>query len=107
MNDVKKNLKRNLKSIRLSDDIVELVESFDGENFSQKIANMIFMCKKELPIRQKQLDTLEDLIEKRAAQLEFIEGKIDQVDNILCDVLCLQPTLNKIRAEVQDILLDM
>ena len=61
--------KRNNRNIRLSDEIVEMIESQQGVNFTQKFENLVTRCMWELPNKEKQLAELQDEIDAKRAEL--------------------------------------
>lgn len=64
--------KDNLKCIRLSDEMVEVIEAQQGQNFSQKFENLVTRCMWELPAKEKQLAELQDEIDAKRAELRKI-----------------------------------
>lgn len=61
--------KRNIRSIRFSDDLAELIDRQQGQNFTEKFENLITRCVWELPAKEKELAALEEHIQERRAQL--------------------------------------
>ena len=47
--------KNNIRSIRISDDMLELIEQQAGNNFTEKWENLVTRCIWELPNKEKQL----------------------------------------------------
>ena len=43
--------------IRLSEDCIAIIEKQKGENFSQKLENMIYLCNQEIPRVEKDIET--------------------------------------------------
>ena len=50
--------KNNIRSIRFSDEIAELIERQQGSNFNQKFENLITRCVWELPAKKDELEQL-------------------------------------------------
>ena len=48
--------KNNIRSIRISDDILELIEQQVGNNFTEKWENLVTRCVWELPQKEKELE---------------------------------------------------
>lgn len=61
--------KRNIRSIRFSDDLAEMIDRQQGQNFTEKFENLITRCVWELPAKEKELAALEERIQERRAQL--------------------------------------
>ena len=47
--------KNNIRSIRFSDELAELIDRQIGDTFTQKFENLVTKCVWELPNREKQL----------------------------------------------------
>lgn len=61
--------KSNIRSIRFSDEIAELIDRQQGDNFTQKFENLITKCAWELPARERELAELEKRIAEKRRQL--------------------------------------
>ena len=61
--------KNNIRSIRFSDEIAELIERQQGDNFTQKFENLITRCVRELPAKETELAQLEKRIQEKREQL--------------------------------------
>lgn len=89
--------KGNLKSVRLSDDLIELIERQVGDTFTAKLENLVTRCVWELPKREKELEQIEEQIKKKRQmmaeassryakminQLEPLEEKLYQLENAI------------------------
>lgn len=64
--------KNNIRSIRISDDILELIEAQAGENFTQKYEALITRCFYELPAVERRL---EQQIKMKRTQLTQISNQ--------------------------------
>jgi len=47
--------KSNLKSVRLSDDLIELIERQVGDTFTAKLENLVTRCVWELPRKEEEI----------------------------------------------------
>ena len=56
--------KNNIRSIRFSDELAELIEGQQGQNFTEKFENLVTRCVWEVPAREKELAELERRIRK-------------------------------------------
>lgn len=61
--------KPNIRSIRMSDQVIEYINAQVGDNFSAKFEAMILRCMYELPAKEKQLKELEKAIALKRKQL--------------------------------------
>lgn len=57
------------KTLRLSDDIVRLIEEQPGENFTAKFELLVMNCVQELPKAKAQLQSVRDQIADERKQL--------------------------------------
>ena len=48
-------IKTNIRSIRFSDELAELIERQQGSNFTQKLENLVTRCMWELPTREREI----------------------------------------------------
>ena len=77
------------KSIRISENVYQIIESCNGSNFSDKLQNLVFRYAKELPSLQISIQRAEitlkqterEINEKRVIlnQLRSIEAKINSL----------------------------
>ena len=56
--------KTNIRSLRFSDELAELIEGQQGQNFTEKFENLVTRCVWEVPAREKELAELERRIRK-------------------------------------------
>lgn len=66
--------KNNIRSMRFSDEIIEMIESQQGENFSQKFENLVTRCMWELPQKEKQLADIEKQIDAKRQELHQLSS---------------------------------
>lgn len=55
----------NQKSIRVSDDVLKYIEGFDGDNFNDKLNNVIYYCMKVIDDKKKEVSRLDDMIKQK------------------------------------------
>ena len=63
--------KNNHRSIRFTNEIAAIIEAQEGENFNQKLENLIHECYTALPEKQRQTEQLE--LQKQKLQIELDE----------------------------------
>ena len=61
--------KNNIRSIRFSDELAEIIDRQEGDTFTQKFENLIKISNWELPARKAELKQLEERIAEKQAQL--------------------------------------
>ena len=64
--------KSNIRSMRFSDEIMEMIESQEGESFTAKFENLVRTCMVELPRRQGELKEIQERIQKERNNLRYI-----------------------------------
>lgn len=69
--------KSNIRSIRLSDEILEVIEAQAGENFTAKYEALITRCMFELPAAEKKLEQINQQIYEKRQQLGRLSQKAD------------------------------
>lgn len=67
--------KSNIRSIRFSDEIIEMIESQAGENFTAKFEALVTRCVWELPRKQQELTEIQKQIENERKNLRIIREK--------------------------------
>lgn len=67
--------KNNIRSIRFSDEIAELIDRQTGDTFTQKFENLVTRCTWELPEKEKQLKEIEKKIQEKKEQLSEVRKK--------------------------------
>lgn len=61
--------KNNIRSIRFSDELAELIDRQVGNSFTEKFENLITRCTWELPAREKELEYINMEIKEKRSQL--------------------------------------
>ena len=54
-----------IRSVRFSQETYDAINNQIGDNFSEKLENMIVRCMFELPAKEKELANLQSQIEKK------------------------------------------
>lgn len=67
--------KNNIRSIRFSDEIAELIDRQTGDTFTQKFENLVTRCTWELPEKEEQLKEIEKKIQEKKEQLSEVRKK--------------------------------
>ena len=62
--------KTNIRSIRLSDELMEVIEAQVGETFTEKYERLISRCVFEMPAKEKELEELNRRIQEAEKTLE-------------------------------------
>lgn len=76
--------KSNIRSIRFSDEMIEMIESQAGETFTAKFEALVTRCMWELPRKEQELKGIQERIDYEKKQLARIQKRIREMDqNIL------------------------
>lgn len=62
--------KNNIRSIRFSDDLAELIDRQAGRTFTEKFEGLITRCVWELPQKEAELKRLQSQIDERRQELK-------------------------------------
>lgn len=76
--------KNNIRSVRFSDEMIEIINQQVGDNFTQKFERMVYNCYMLLPEKERQLRDMEERYQKEkeryfslsrrcAAALQFMQ----------------------------------
>ncbi len=80
-------IKTNIRSIRFSDELAELIERQQGSNFTQKFENLVTRCMWELPTRERELEQLEARIQEKREQLRHMSAQTRELSETLRELL--------------------
>lgn len=72
--------KGNIRSIRFSDEIIELIESQEGENFTAKFERLVRRCVQELPEKERQLEITQQAIRQEGKRLDRIRRQANELE---------------------------
>lgn len=61
--------KGNIRSIRYTDDMADLLDRQIGDTFQAKFEALVTRCMWELPAKEAELQRIDDLIQQRRSQL--------------------------------------
>lgn len=75
--------KNNIRSIRFSDELAELIDRQIGNTFTEKFENLIAKCNWELPQREEELKNLETRINMKREELAKLQKMTYQLQNNL------------------------
>lgn len=62
--------KSNIRSIRFSDEMIEMIESQTGETFTAKFEALVTRCMWELPKKEQELKSIQEQINSERKRLE-------------------------------------
>lgn len=73
--------KSNIRSMRFSDKMIEIIESQAGDTFTAKFEALVTRCMWELPKREEELQRIQKLIQEENNRLENIRKKTLDIEN--------------------------
>lgn len=75
--------KNNIRSVRFSDEMIEIINQQVGDNFTQKFERMVYNCYMLLPEKQRQLEKLESDIRLRRRDLKDLSNRYNSAAGCL------------------------
>ncbi len=78
--------KSNIRSIRISDDMLELIEQQAGNNFTEKWENLVTRCIWELPAQEQRLEEVERQIQHARERLKNLHELYRKLNSIYTDL---------------------
>ena len=82
--------KANIRSIRISDDMAELIDRQAGANFTEKWENLVTRCVWELPGKEKQLEKIQARIDQERQRLYDLQRATEQLQMLERDIKSAQ-----------------
>ncbi len=67
--------KNNIRSVRFSDEMIEIINQQIGDNFTQKFERMVYNCYMLLPEKQSQADRLDTQIKEKREALNKLQDR--------------------------------
>lgn len=74
--------KNNIRSIRFSDELAELIDQQYGETFTQKFENLITRCVWELPAQEKRLEEVKAMIAEKRKELYDLQRATERLHDL-------------------------
>ena len=67
--------KNNIRSVRFSDEMMEIINQQIGDNFTQRFERMVYNCYMLLPEKERQADRLDVLIKEKREELNRLQDR--------------------------------
>ena len=96
-------IKNNIRSIRISDEIAELIDRQAGANFTEKWENLVTRCVWELPKKEQELERLNKRIRDKQNQLAAADSRYARMLNHL---RALEPKMEALEYAVAEAITD-
>lgn len=88
--------KNNLKSVRLSDQVVDYVINFEGDGFNQKFENLVLFCMEQEETKKQNIAFLDQQIVKRYK-------KLDALGQLMSEIRDVRKTLTNLELQAEDL----
>ena len=75
--------KSNIRSIRFSDEIIEIIEDQEGETFTAKFEFLINKCYQDIPAKENELKMLQERIEAERNNYKFVQKEVSRLRNTI------------------------
>ena len=97
--------KNNLKSIRLSDQVMDYVINFKGDGFNQKFENLVLFCMEQEEFKKQRITLLDQQIAKRYKKLYALQQLSSEIGDVRRALTHLERQANDL-SELMDELLE-
>lgn len=74
--------KVNLKSVRLSDQVMDDVINFEGEGFNQKFENLVLFCMEQEESKKQRITLLDQQIAKQYKKLDVLQQISSKIGDV-------------------------
>ena len=78
--------KKNIRSIRFSDELAELIDRQAGDTFTQKFEGLITRCVWELPRKEAELEEVQKQIRREKERLTELRKRREKLDQAISDI---------------------
>lgn len=95
--------KSNIRSIRISDDIAELIDRQAGTNFTEKWENLVTRCVWELPKQEERLKAVQEQIRKEQQRLWDLQKATEQLRMLEADIKSAQRSFQIVERRAKQI----
>ena len=97
--------KNNLKSVRLSDQVMDYVINFEGDGFNQKFENLVLFCMEQEETRKQKIAFLNQQIVKQYKKLDVLRQLTSEIGDVRRALTHLERQANDL-SELMDELLE-
>ena len=97
--------KVNLKSVRLSDQVMDYVINFEGEGFNQKFENLVLFCMEQEESKKQRITLLDQQIAKQYKKLDVIQQISSEIGGVRRALTHLESRANDL-SDLMDKLLE-
>ena len=98
--------KNNLKSVRLSDQVMDYVINFEGDGFNQKFENLVLFCMEQEETKKQKIAFLDQQIVKQYKKLDALRQLISKISAVSEALLDLEWRTNDLSALMDELLVN-
>ena len=98
--------KNNLKSVRLSDQVMDYVINFEGDGFNQKFENLVLFCMEQEETKKQKIAFLDQQIVNQYKKLDALRQLISKISAVSEALLDLEWRTNDLSALMDELLED-
>ena len=98
--------KNNLKSVRLSDQVVDYVINFEGDGFNQKFENLVLFCMEQEETRKQKISFLDQHIVKQYKKLDTLRQLTSEIGDVRRALTHLERQANNLSELMNELLED-
>ena len=95
--------KSNIRSIRISDKMAELIDQQVGTNFTEKWENLVTRCVWELPKQEERLKAVQEQIKKEQQRLWDLQKATEQLRMLEADIKSAQRSFQIVERRAKQI----
>ena len=96
--------KTNMKSVRLSDQVMDYVINFEGDGFNQKFENLVLFCMEQEETKKQKIAFLDQQIVKQYKKLDALRQLISKISAVSEALLDLEWRTNDLSALMDELL---
>lgn len=98
--------KNNLKSVRLSDQVMDYVINFEGGGFNQKFENLVLFCMEQEETRKQKIAFLDQQIVKQYKKLDTLRQLTSEIGDVRRALTHLERQANDLSELMNELLED-
>lgn len=98
--------KNNLKSVRLSDQVMDYVINFEGDGFNQKFENLVLFCMEQEETRKQKIAFLDQQIIKQYKKLDALRQLTSEIGDVRRALTHLERQANNLSELINELLED-
>lgn len=95
--------KSNIRSIRISDKMAELIDQQAGNNFTEKWENLVTRCVWELPKQEGRLKAVQEQIRREQQRLWDLQKATEQLRMLEADIRSAQRSFQIVERRAKQI----